>query len=383
MKMDLYDKKILYELDKNARISASKIGKKIQLPKETVNYRIKRLIKSDYIKYFYTIINGSMLGYQYYKMFLKYYKITSDIEESIIDFLKKEKSCSNIKLTEGPYDISFVTMQRHPYDVKRFLEALTRNYGEYLQKKSVHTLITSYKFNQKIFYQEETIKTPFYLGEPYIADIDDLDLKILKQISMDARVKLIDLSRCLKEKPQVIKYHLNKLEDMGVIVGYYTSLNLDKFNRELIQLDVVVKDHSVSNRMIEFFDSTKTCFSAYEVLGSYDLCFELYVKDDNHLRELTDKFKHMFLDNYVNFDVSHVYEEYQIGWSPFENDEPCEVDGEEVAKDSSELKSETESEKKSYDGSEDYSDYSNRESDNGSGNDSDEDSDGFDIDDEE
>jgi DNA-binding Lrp family transcriptional regulator len=69
--MDIYDKKIICELDINARASSSDIAKSIRLPKETVNFRIKRLINKGYINYFYTIINASRLGYQYYKIFLK------------------------------------------------------------------------------------------------------------------------------------------------------------------------------------------------------------------------------------------------------------------------------------------------------------------------
>jgi DNA-binding Lrp family transcriptional regulator len=264
-----------------------------------------------------------MLGYQYYKIFLKYYKITSDIEKKIIDFLKDDKNCANIKILEGLYDISFTTMQTHPYDVKRFIDRLTKNYGEYLQIKSIHTILSANKFNQKVFYDEGTVKTPFYLGEPYVADLDELDFKILEQIANNARMKLIEISQCLDEKPQVIKYHLNKLENSGVIVGYFTSLNLEKFKREFVQIDIIVKDNSASHRMIEFFDSTRTCFYSYEVLGGYDLCFDIYIKDDEHLRKLTDSFKHMFLDNYIDFDVSHVYAEYGTGWSPFDKNAKC------------------------------------------------------------
>src|SRR3990167_8777568 len=108
--MDNYDKKIMFELDINARASASSIAKKIRLPKETVNFRIKRLLKNKYIKYFYTIINASRFGYQYYRIFFKFNKITHEIEERIIRYLRNEKSCANLRIIEGTYDICFVSM---------------------------------------------------------------------------------------------------------------------------------------------------------------------------------------------------------------------------------------------------------------------------------
>lgn len=79
--LDIFDKKILFELDINSRISASKIAKKIKLPKETVNYRLKRLEKNRWINRLYTLFNASLFGYSYYQIFLKFNKMTSSIEK--------------------------------------------------------------------------------------------------------------------------------------------------------------------------------------------------------------------------------------------------------------------------------------------------------------
>ena len=43
--LDSIDRKILTELDKNARISYSELGKRIRVAKETVKYRIAQLEK--------------------------------------------------------------------------------------------------------------------------------------------------------------------------------------------------------------------------------------------------------------------------------------------------------------------------------------------------
>ena len=45
--LDLLDKKILYKLDLNARISVTKLAKELKKGKETINFRLNRLIKKD------------------------------------------------------------------------------------------------------------------------------------------------------------------------------------------------------------------------------------------------------------------------------------------------------------------------------------------------
>ena len=47
-KIDLKDRKILYELDINARQTLSQIGKNVLLPKSVVAYRIKTISGMTY-----------------------------------------------------------------------------------------------------------------------------------------------------------------------------------------------------------------------------------------------------------------------------------------------------------------------------------------------
>ena len=54
-KLDKKDKKILYELDKNARATCSAIAKKVMLSQEVVYSRINRLEQKDIIKNFQTV----------------------------------------------------------------------------------------------------------------------------------------------------------------------------------------------------------------------------------------------------------------------------------------------------------------------------------------
>ena len=63
MKFDYYDKKILFELDKDARITTSSLAKKIRKSKQFVDYRIKRLEQEKIISGYISVIDYSRLGY--------------------------------------------------------------------------------------------------------------------------------------------------------------------------------------------------------------------------------------------------------------------------------------------------------------------------------
>ena len=316
-KLDAYDKKILYYIDLNARGSASQIAKKIKLPKETVNYRIKRLQKNDWIKRFYTIFNASLFGYSYYKIYLKFHRLTAGMEKQIIEYIRSSPSCANLRITEGQYDMVFLTIHKNISELRKFMQHFFNLFGMYVLEKNIHTMTKTHKLNQKFLYNGKTIKKTFNQIDIRDYSLDTVDVGIIELLSTNARIKLIDIAQHLRLDSRIIKYRVKKMEQTGIIVEYTTALNLTSLNREFIQIDIVLKDPSYIPSIIDFFDSTNTCIFVYELLGKYDVSTEIYVENDEMLRNILEKFKELFLDSYVYYDLSHVYREYVINWSPF------------------------------------------------------------------
>ena len=61
-KIDLKDRKILYQLDLDSRQSLTQIGKNVGLNKDIVSYRIKKLQDEGVIKSFWTLIDAYKLS---------------------------------------------------------------------------------------------------------------------------------------------------------------------------------------------------------------------------------------------------------------------------------------------------------------------------------
>ena len=81
-KIDLKDRKILFELDHNARISISEISKKIKLTKGGVVYRLKNLEESGVIKNYYTVIDTFKIGYICLRFLIKLQYATIKTKET-------------------------------------------------------------------------------------------------------------------------------------------------------------------------------------------------------------------------------------------------------------------------------------------------------------
>ena len=91
MKLDLKDKKILFELDFHARMPYSQLAKKVGLSKQGAEYKVQNLIKKGVIKGFYPVINVPKMGYLYCRLALVVKNITPETDSDLIrDVAKRE-----------------------------------------------------------------------------------------------------------------------------------------------------------------------------------------------------------------------------------------------------------------------------------------------------
>ena len=102
------DRKILHQLDINARQSTSQISKKIGLHKNSTNYRIKTLENKHVINGYYTVIDSFKLGYEVLKFYLNFQYTTPSIENEIIDYFKDSNYVWALYTVDGWFDLDVI-----------------------------------------------------------------------------------------------------------------------------------------------------------------------------------------------------------------------------------------------------------------------------------
>ena len=120
--LDLKDKKILFELDFNARMPYSVLGRKVGLSKQGVEYRVQNLIKRGIIKGFYPVINVPKLGYIYCRLSLTLQNITSEKKKEIVRYLQNNPKVFWLLDVQGIYDIFIVIWAKSLTEFREFIE---------------------------------------------------------------------------------------------------------------------------------------------------------------------------------------------------------------------------------------------------------------------
>ena len=120
--------------------------------------------------------------------------------------------------------------------------------------------------------------------------LDETDVKILNMLQEEGRTKRNVLAEAVGLSLPSLSERLNKLEEKGIITGYYTKLNLKNFGLDLM---VFITIHTDSSKHYDSFaenvKKTDEILECYAVLGEGSHVMKALVKDSDSLEKLLSK----------------------------------------------------------------------------------------------
>lgn len=296
IKLDLKDRKILYELDKNSRQSNSEIAKNVGLNKNTVNYKIKRMTDEGIISGYYATIDSSKLGYFSVRIYLKFFNTTSEEEEKMIKWLKENKTVGVLARIETICDLVLMTWVRDIYEFEDFLGEFKKRFRKYFWQERVHIFSGVLHFKRKYLLPENKrdLREFESIGGREKVNYDELDLKILRLIAENARMPLIEISEKLKADDRTIAFRIKQLEKKKVIQGYRVNLNLSKLGYEYYKINFILDDYAKHSQLQDFCQNHLNVIYIDKTLEDLDFEIDVEIKNKEELFKLIEEIKKKF-----------------------------------------------------------------------------------------
>jgi len=105
IKIDKKDKKIISLLTQNSRFSVSQIARKSGLPRDSVHYRIQRLIKQKIISSFTSIVDHLKLNHPIYNfVYFNLYALSENLDKEFFSYLSSHPKIVSVYQTIGHWD---------------------------------------------------------------------------------------------------------------------------------------------------------------------------------------------------------------------------------------------------------------------------------------
>jgi Lrp/AsnC family transcriptional regulator for asnA, asnC and gidA len=321
IKIDLKDKKLLYELDLNSRLSIPQLSKKVGLHKNVVRYRIRRLEKLGVIKNYYTVIDSYKLGFRCLKFLTTYQNATSTIKKEIIDHFTSNKMTWLVSSIEGEFDLDVIFWIKDMNQFYSFWAKTLSKYGQYLKEQILFYQIqaTSYRPSYLLFNEKRPVNEKYEItGQASTIIIDDLDYSLLKLIASNARIPIVTLAENLNVTSNIVRYRLKKLFKSDIIQGFRVDIDFSKIGFLSTKVDLFLNKYGERDKVIKYLKDKPFVVCVMISVGYSHIELELNVESmKQHYRimgDLIDKFSGI-INNYKFF---RVLENYKLCWMPEE-----------------------------------------------------------------
>jgi DNA-binding Lrp family transcriptional regulator len=296
---DLKDKKLLYYLVKDSKISRNVLAKKIGLSKNALNHRINVLLKKGVIEKFSILTNLASLGLN--TAVIKF-KFEEDVykTQGLLDFFVEFENSIWVAVLSGEWDLVVEFVYKEQIELSQIIEKIIEKWESSLHSYMVYPSNDSFRVEHLIkdFYEElnldEKYKAKIISGTS--KKIDNTDKRILNALSVDSGQSIVDIASNLKVSLDIIHYRIKQLIKEGIIKNFYAELNSNKLGYDLyinffkirsmpIEIIKKFKDYLKNHRNITyaFFDINSGTFI-------FTCGFNNSEKMELFLRDIKDKF---------------------------------------------------------------------------------------------
>ncbi|MEA3329531.1 MAG: AsnC family transcriptional regulator [Nanoarchaeota archaeon] len=311
-KLDLKDKKLLYELDKDSRQNLTKLAKKLKLSKEVIYYRIKNLLDKNIILKFHTVPATYRFGQTAYKVYLKLHDISKIKYEELIEFLIKDKEIFWIGKCHGRWDLIFGIWANNIEEFFKAHDKVLEKFSKFIQEKELSISRENIQYNRRWFYNEESSPKEFNFGEKEEKiKLDEFDKKIIQSILNNSRKKIVEIAYETKLSVDQVAYRLKKMENDKIIKGYKCLFNVHKLGFVTTKSFVYFKNINEKKKkeFIDYFKKLSNTINFVITFAPWDLeiMFELESLDKHF--EIMEEIKEKFNDLIRFYESVLIYEE--------------------------------------------------------------------------
>lgn len=320
IKLDALDRKLLIELDKNARQPFSQLAKRTNSSKAVVSYRMKNLEHEGVIKNYLTVVNTVKLGYLTFKVYIKLQSLDEESEKRIFNAIASQKNILRV-VKLGGYDLSVLVLAKNTFEFNEILRKIKEIIGHKLNSYEVELILFSQMSGLKFLGDKTKYSRMDFQGSEGGENIkiDKLDNQILKEIAVNSRKPLVEIALKLKTGADVIKYRLRRLEKQGIITRYRHLLDLSKLGYYHFIILLKVQNASVEDeeKIMEYTMDEPAYMYTTKIIGAWDFEINLLAASLEEFNEALSKLKNKFSKIIQSYSTVFVSKEIKLDYYPF------------------------------------------------------------------
>jgi Lrp/AsnC family leucine-responsive transcriptional regulator len=324
IKIDSADRKILYLLCANARYSETAIAKALRMKRETVGYRIRKMLDTGIIDGFLTVIDSRRLGFRMHTLCIKLKQVGA--QQRVIDTLIPKDNVTCIETFGGNYDLQLVVASKSLEEFDGFMEWLLSEYFDIIQKYVILEMIddnfaglnflltpaeiSSLKISESkgSTFESELAKAK---KKAEVVDVDEHDVKILKLLSLNARMPIAEISKKVNLAVPAVENRIRRLVSEEVIQAFVAVAPLGMLGFQWYTVFFQVKNLNKKRFLAYLKQNTNTTWYT-KIVGKWNYQFSVFAKDNTEFNKILNRIRDDFTENIISYDSVIVFSQKKL-----------------------------------------------------------------------
>jgi|TARA_Y100000310_G_C20632028_1_gene789166 DNA-binding Lrp family transcriptional regulator len=317
-KLDLIDRKIILELDTNARATFSLIGKKLRIGKNNVQYRVKKLVEDGVIKKFVTQFSLGTLGLFLGKFYLQLSGFEKDKEKEMYQYLIKDNRISWTAKCEGRWDLLIGCYVESMGQLREIKQDFFKKFEKYITAYDVVFLVEGYTSQRTYLLNKKTAtrKIEKFVGKGKV-ELDDKDKQIVRLISNNARFNFLDIAQKTGLNIKTIQRRINDLKNNGIIQGYVTFLDPHKIGYTFFKLCIYLQNYEKKfQSFLTYCMELPNVIHVIESLGPWEIELEIETESLEDFYNLTHQIRNEYSEIIKKTESVIISKELKLDFFP-------------------------------------------------------------------
>ncbi len=322
-KLDLKDRKILLELDMDARIPVKQLAKKVGVSRQVAQYRIERMKKDGIISNSLTIFDSALVGKRWFRIVLQLRKITAGEKQEFIEFFKAHPNVLWLGEVGGNWDfvINFVCEDQFGFD--QLFSKILERWGKSIQRYEILVYINVRDQQRSYIVSEEEkqqTQQEFLFHEMKNnsgISLDALDKQIIRKISKNADLSYSEIASSLDISYKTVQNRMDIMRKNGLILGYRTLVNPGKLGYEsyMVFLGTNAYDAKLESALDEFLKHQNVTFVVRQ-LGRWRIGLETEFRNRNEFQAFLVELRTRFADIISEYETFPIFFDHTVDYFP-------------------------------------------------------------------
>lgn len=303
MNLDALDRRILFELDRDARQSISTLARKVRQGRDKVEYRLSRLAQRQVISRCLAEIDVGKLGYSLFKTYLRLEYNKPRVQE-FVHFLSRHPRLYWLAECDGSWDLILILFATDAREFYALHNEILSKFNDVVLNFSSYSMVENSIFSRNYLWANSSSVISIGSVAEQVG-IDDTDREILGMLAHDARLSNSEIARKIGKSEPFAAFRIQRLEATKVIAMYRLDLNLSALGMVMFKAQLFLRNYDLKLRgqFKEYCKSHPNIVFYIEQVGDVNVEVELEVQSYEEYSRVIDEMRSKFSNLIRNFST--------------------------------------------------------------------------------